>query len=64
LTLTAPAAGRQPTSRPAQQDRDGAWQVDGIALSEPGNWTVTVDVTLDQTKRLTLTAPIVIEPGQ
>ena len=64
LTLTAPAAASQPTSRPARQGRDGAWQVDGIELSEPGNWTVTVDVALDQTKRLTLTAPIVIEPGQ
>jgi copper resistance protein D len=63
LTLTAPAAASQPTTRPARQGRDGAWQVDGIELSEPGNWTVTVDVALDQTKRLTLTAPIVIEPG-
>jgi putative copper resistance protein D len=64
VTLTAPAAASQPTTRPARQGRDGAWQVDGIALSEPGNWTVSVDVVLDQTKRLTLTAPIVIEPGQ
>jgi len=66
VTLTAPAAaaGNNPTPRPASQRRDGAWQVDGIALSEPGNWTVSVDVVLDATKRLTLTAPIVIEPGQ
>ena len=64
LTLTAPAAATQPISRPARQDRDGAWQVDGIELSEPGNWTVSVGVALDQTKHLTLTAPIVIEPGQ
>jgi copper resistance protein D len=63
LTLTAPTAASQPTTRPARQDRDGAWQVDNIQLSRPGNWTVTVDVVLDQTKRLTLTAPIVIEPG-
>jgi putative copper resistance protein D len=63
LTLTAPAAPGNPTPRPAQQGRDGAWQVDGIELSEPGNWTVTVDVALDSTKHLTLTAPIVIEPG-
>ncbi len=62
LTLTAPAAASQPTPHPARQDRDGAWQVDGIELSEPGNWTVTVDVVLDPTNRLTLTAPIVIEP--
>ena len=64
LTLTAPTAASQPTTRLARQGRDGAWQVDGIELSEPGNWTVTVDVMLDQTKRLTLTAPIVIEPGR
>jgi putative copper resistance protein D len=63
LTLTGPTAASQPTTRPARQDRDGAWQVDDIELSQPGNWTVTVDVVLDQTKRLTLTAPIVIEPG-
>jgi putative copper resistance protein D len=64
LTLTAPLATSNPTTLPARLRRDGAWQVDGIALSEPGNWTVTVDVALDQTKRLTLTAPIVIEPEQ
>jgi len=63
LTLTAPAAASQPTTRPARQGRDGAWQVDGIELSEPGNWTVSVDVVLDANKRLTLTAPIVIESG-
>src|ERR1700722_20099007 len=64
LSLSAPNAASQPTPRPARQDRDGAWEVDGIALSEPGNWIVSVDVVLDQTKRLTLTAPIVIEAGQ
>jgi putative copper resistance protein D len=61
LTLTAPTAAVG-NPHPARQGRDGAWQVDGIELSEPGNWTVTVDVALDQTKRITLTAPIVIEP--
>jgi putative copper resistance protein D len=63
LTLTAPTAPVG-SAHLARQGRDGAWQVDGIELSEPGNWTVSVDVALDQTKRLTLTAPIVIEPGQ
>jgi len=62
MTLTAPGATGNPTSLPARQRRDGAWQVDDIELSQPGNWTVTVDVVLDRTKRLTLTAPIVIEP--
>jgi len=64
LTLTAPSAAGNSTPRPASQRRDGAWQVDGIALAEPGNWTVSVSVVLGPTKRLTLTAPIVIEPGQ
>ena len=64
LTLTAPTAAGNPAPRPASQRRDGAWQVDGIALAEPGNWTVSVGVVLGPTKRLTLTAPIVIEPGQ
>jgi hypothetical protein len=64
LTLTGPAAASQPTTRPARQGRDGAWQVDGIELAEPGNWTVSVAVVLDAAKRLTLTAPIVIEPAQ
>jgi putative copper resistance protein D len=64
LTLTAPTAAGNPMARPARQNRDGAWQVDGIELSQPGNWTVTVDVLLGPTNRLTLSAPIVIEPGQ
>jgi uncharacterized membrane protein len=63
LTLTAPTAAVG-DAHPARQGRDGGWQVDGIELSEPGNWTVSVDVVLDQTKHLTLTAPIVIEPAQ
>jgi putative copper resistance protein D len=62
LTLTAPTAAGNSTPRPAGQGRDGAWEVDGIELSEPGNWTVSVDVVLDGNKHLTLTAPIVIEP--
>jgi putative copper resistance protein D len=62
LTLTAPTAAGNSTPRPARQGRDGAWEVDGIELSEPGNWMVSVDAVLDGNKHLTLTAPIVIEP--
>ena len=36
LTLTAPSAAGNPTTLPARQSRDGAWQVDGIALSAAG----------------------------
>jgi putative copper resistance protein D len=64
LTLTAPGAPGNPTPLPARQGRDGAWQVDDIELSQPGNWTVSVDAVLDSNKHLTLTAPIVIESGQ
>jgi len=63
LALTAPMAGSKPTLRVAEQDSDGAWQVKGIELSQPGNWTVTVDVLLGPTRHLVLDAPIVIEPG-
>jgi putative copper resistance protein D len=61
LTLTAPSPGSQPATRAAAQDSDGAWVVDGVALSEPGNWTVTVDATLSSGRELKLEAPIVIE---
>lgn len=63
LTLTAPTGLSKPTTRLAVQDRDGTWQVDGIELSRPGNWTVTVGAVLGPHKRLVLTAPMVIEPG-
>jgi putative copper resistance protein D len=64
FTLTAPAAGSKPTTRIASQDADGAWQVDEIALSQSGNWTVAIGVVLDADKRFVLDAPIVIEPQQ
>jgi hypothetical protein len=61
LTLTAPTAGSKPTTRVASQDSDGAWQVNGIELAQPGNWTVVVDAVLGPNKHLLLDAPIVIE---
>jgi putative copper resistance protein D len=64
LTLTPPAAANKPTARMAAQDSDGAWQVKGIELPQPGNWTVTVDAVLGSKSHLVLDAPIVIEPGQ
>jgi putative copper resistance protein D len=62
LTLTAPSPGSRPATRAAALDSDGAWVVDGVALSEPGNWTVTVDTALNSGRELKLAAPIVIEP--
>jgi putative copper resistance protein D len=63
LTLTAPTTLSKPTTRFAWQTRDGAWQVDGIELPQPGIWMITVGAVLGPHKRLALTAPIVIEPG-
>jgi putative copper resistance protein D len=64
LALTAPAAGSKPVIRAASQDEDGNWQIDGIELSQPGNWIAAVDAGLDAKRRLLLEAPIVIEPEQ
>jgi copper resistance protein D len=61
FTLTGPAAGSKPTTRVASQRADGSWRVDGIELSQPGNWTVVVTAVLGPAKRLVLDAPIVIE---
>jgi putative copper resistance protein D len=63
LTLTPPA-GIKPITRAAVQDSDAAWHVDGIELSQPGNWTVTVSTVLGSGKPLVLEAPIVIEGKQ
>lgn len=64
FALTAPAAaGSSPVTRAATQDDSGAWVVDGIALSEGGNWTVTLDADLGAKGHLVLKAPIVIEDG-
>jgi putative copper resistance protein D len=64
LTLTPPAPGSKPMTRSAVQDPDAAWHVDGIELSQPGNWTVTVSTVLGSGKPLVLEAPIVIEGKQ
>ena len=64
LILTAPSPGSKPTTRFASQGSDGVWQVDGVELSQPGNWTVAVAAVLSPTSRLMLAAPIVIEPKQ
>jgi copper resistance protein D len=62
VTLTAPTPGSTPMTRVAAQDVDGVWHVDGVQLPVPGNWTVSVTAMLTSNKRLSLTAPIVIDP--
>jgi len=64
LTLTPPAAGSQSMTRAAAADQDGGWEVDGIELAQPGNWTVGVDAGLDTKRHLVLEAPIAIAPSQ
>ena len=62
VTLTGPAAGSKPTTRVALQGPDESWQVDGIELAQPGNWTVTVSAALSTTGLVVLDAPVVIDP--
>jgi hypothetical protein len=60
VTLTPP----QTTAPPIQfsaEDHDGNWEIEGIALPQAGNWTVAVDATLADQRRLQLDAPIAIE---
>jgi putative copper resistance protein D len=60
FSLTSPDGAKSP-EQTAQENADGAWQIDRIELSQPGNWTVTVDAELTATDRAVLSAPIVIE---
>jgi len=62
LTFTLTPPGGQPITWPAAQAQDGSWQVDVIPLSQAGNWKAAIDAGLDAKRRLTLDAPIVIEP--
>lgn len=64
VTLTPPTPGGKAATRIAVQDADGAWQVNRLDLTEPGNWTVTVDAALGPDSHLILDAPIVIDPEQ
>jgi hypothetical protein len=50
--------------RPAVKNQDGSWEIDGVALSQAGNWTVTIDAGLATKRRLLLDAPIAIEPKE
>jgi copper resistance protein D len=64
LILTAPAVGSSPMTRAASLDAEGAWQVEAIELSQGGDWTVEVDALLGPASRLSLAAPIAIEPAR
>jgi putative copper resistance protein D len=61
LALDPPTPGSQRPERVATKQPDGTWMVSGMALAEPGIWTVRVVVTPNGGKPITLDAPIVIE---
>ena len=61
LTLAAPGAANQAITRAAVHAADGSWRVEDIELTEPGNWTVTVNADLGAAAPLVLQAPIAIE---
>jgi copper resistance protein D len=61
LTLTAPTPGSKANTYAATRADDGSWQVDGIDLTEPGNWAVAVDAVLGSNANLKLAAEIVID---
>lgn len=62
LSLTAPTPGSKPMTRVASQGADGLWHVEGIELPQPGNWMVGVTAVFNPTSRLSIAAPIVIDP--
>lgn len=61
LALEPPTKRIPPLQRNAIEQANGAWRVTGIALSEPGIWTVRVIVTSPLGEAIELDAPIVIE---
>ena len=63
MTFSLRAPGAEILRSPAQ-DQDGVWTVDGLELPQAGNWTVAIDATLVDKRRLQLDAPIAIEPEQ
>ena len=62
LSLEPPGRGRHPVGQDAVEQADGTWLVNGIALTEPGIWTVRVFVTPERGEPIPLDARIVIEP--
>jgi putative copper resistance protein D len=62
FSLRAPGIGSELITRSPAPDQDGSWIIDGLELPQAGDWTVTIDATLADNRRLLLDAPIVIEP--
>jgi len=62
FSLRAPGIGSELITRSPAPDQDGSWIIDGLELPQAGDWTVAIDATLADNRRLLLDAPIVIEP--
>jgi copper resistance protein D len=62
LMLPAPGTGSKLIMRSPTQEQDGSWIIDKLELSKAGNWTVVIEATLVDKRRLLLDAPIAIEP--
>jgi hypothetical protein len=61
LVLDPLTPGSQTLERATIKQPDGTWMASGIALAEPGIWTVRVIVAPAGGKPIPLDAPIVIE---
>jgi copper transport protein len=61
--VLTPQAGTSipPISRSAKRLPDGAWQVDGLELGQPGIWTVKLTINPGTAEPIVLDAPVVIE---
>jgi copper transport protein len=62
FSLRAPGTGSKLITRSPARDQDGSWTADGLEVPQAGNWTVAIDATLVDKRRLQLDAPIAIEP--
>ncbi len=61
LTLAPPSADAQLLTRAAARQSDGTWQVNGLNIGQPGNWTVQITIGRQSKLPIVLDAPIVIE---
>jgi hypothetical protein len=61
LSLKPPGQGGHAVEQDAVEQADGTWLVNGVALAEPGIWTVRVFVGPERGESIPLDAPIVIE---
>ena len=50
----------EPVSAIAHKPGDGTWRVDDLQLPVPGKWTVSIDIEISETSRVTLDGEIAI----